>query len=150
MTPIKSFKQTWGDDFFTSRGFTMVPNAVLEFAAKLHLHSKHIAVITAALYWKWDSRRPYPSIDSLAAAAGCSNRTVQRALDDLEHRNLVKVLPGCDKNGGQTSNLIDFTPLREAINGLSRVDLPAWAHEYTDPRQASLPLETESDESYRW
>lgn len=143
LPPSQPFEQVWGGDFFTSRGFTMVPNAVIEFAAKLHLQSKHIALITAALYWKWDDRKPYPCIRSLAAAAGCSYRTVQRTLADLERRNLVKVLPSRDKNGQQSSNLIDFTPLREAINEMTRVDLPAWAHDHIDPRQPSLP-------SYEW
>ncbi len=128
LNPSQPWKQKWGDDFFSGRGFVQVPCALLEFAPALRLRAKHIAVLAAILYWKYDARDPYPSIHHIAAAAGTSTRTVQRVLRDLEARKLLIIHRAVnDGNARQTSNSFDLRPLRGAINRLRRLALPPWA-----------------------
>ena len=130
LPPSQPWRQKWGDDFFATRGYTQLPNALLEFAPKLHLKARHIAVIAAILYWKWDDRDPYPSIHTIASASGTSNRTVQRALRELERWHLLIIRPAASgPNGRQTQNTFDFRPLRLAINKLQRLGLPVWARD---------------------
>jgi len=127
LNPSQPWKQKWGDDFFSSRGYTQLPNALLEFAPQLHLHAKHLAVLAAILYWKFNDRDPFPSIHNIAAASGTSTRTVQRVLRELQERKLIIIHPAVCQDGRQTANSIDFRPLRHAINKLKRLGLPAWA-----------------------
>lgn len=128
LNPSQPWKQKWGDDFFSDRGYVQLPNALLEFAPQLHLKATHIAVITAILYWKFDHRDPFPSIHNIAAASGTSTRTVQRVLRDLEYRKLIIIHhQTIRRDARQTANAIDFRPLRHAINKLKRLGLPPWA-----------------------
>jgi len=122
-----------------------LPNALLEYAHQLQLRATHLAVIAAILYWKWDERDPYPTIHTIAQASGTSVRTVQRTLRELEQMELLIIHHTVRRrNGSQTTNTFDFTPLRRRINKLSRLGLPTWARDRFSA-QPSLPALLEAE-----
>lgn len=123
------WRQKWGDDYFAQRGFVSVPSALVEYAGELGIEPAEGWLICCILYWKWTAEPPYPSIAHIAKAVNRSENSVRRYLDSLEEKGLIRVIPSFDETGRQTSNLIDFEPLREKINELGRFELPAWAHD---------------------
>jgi len=137
--PKATFKQKWGDDFFTSRGFIQFPSALLEFAGHVGLTAQEISVILALLYWKFSSTTPYPSMTTIADQINRHPRSVQRTLRGLEERGWIKITTTYFPDGSQGANLIDFTPLRREINKHGRLDLPPWALDKL-PAQNALPL----------
>ncbi len=138
--PKATFQQKWGDDFFSSRGFIQFPSALLEFSAHVGLTAPEISAILALLYWKFSSSIPYPSISLIAAQLNKDARTVQRTLRGLEDRGWIKITTAHFPDGRQGANLIDFTPLRRAINKHGRLGLPPWALDKL-PAQDPLPLD---------
>ena len=123
------WRQKWGEDYFAQRGFVAVPSAVIEYAQELGIEPAEGWLICCILYWKWTEEPPYPSLAHIAQAVNKSERSVQRYLDSLEEKGLIRVVPQFDEDGRQTSNTIDFELLREKINELGRFELPAWAHD---------------------
>lgn len=140
MTDPQTFRQKWGDDFFTSRGFIQFPSALLESAADVRLSGHDFGIILALLYWKFTRQPPYPSLSTLANQLGTTPRTVQRHLRSLEDRGWIKITTGYLPDGRQGANEVDFTPLRETINDKGRLGLPTWALDKLPP-QESLPFE---------
>jgi len=142
--PKATFRQKWGDDWFSSRGFIQFPSALLEFAGHVGLSAPELSVILALLYWKFSSSTPYPSVATIAAQINKDARTVQRTLRALEDRGWIKITTAYHPDGSQGANLIDFTPLRSAINKHGRLGLPAWALDKLPPQDA-LPFSPDDD-----
>lgn len=127
MTNPQTFRQKWGDDFFASRGFIQFPSALLEYVGDIGLTAADISVVLALLYWKFDGAPPYPSVATIADQLGKSPRAVQRTLRGLEERGWITIHAAYAPDGQQGANLVDFTPLRKAINHRGRLKLPSWA-----------------------
>jgi len=118
MSEQTSFVQRWGDDAFTQRGFTMFPNAVLEHAAELGIGPQEGWMLCHILYFKRNTDHPRPSLSTLAQRLGKSPDSVRRYLRSLEKRGLLRIEASYTENGGQATNVLDFTPLREHVNKL--------------------------------
>ena len=56
----------------------------------------------------------WPGIKTIAGELGLSPRTVQRALADLEHRQLIEKRPRHRANGSLTSNLYRLTAAKKS------------------------------------
>lgn len=138
--PKLTFKQKWGDDFFSGRGFIQFPSAILEFAGRAGLTAAELSIILALLYWKFTSSCPYPSVQTIADQLSRTPRTIQRTLRGLEARGWIKITPAHYPDGRQGANLIDFTPMRTEINKQGHLGLPAWALDKLSS-QSRLPLD---------
>lgn len=68
------------------RGFTSVPNKVL-FATGLSMAAKCLYSILLAFAWQEDEC--FPGQERLAEAAGCTDRTVRKYLEELKYFGLV-------------------------------------------------------------
>lgn len=68
------------------RNFTTVPNVVLT-APGLSLAAK--ALYAILLMFAWQNNECWPGQDKLAEAAGCSDRTVRKYLDELRDYGLI-------------------------------------------------------------
>lgn len=133
----QTFRQKWGDDFFASRGYIQFPSAILEYLGAI-LKPNELVLILTLLYWKFDDRRPFPSIHTLADCLAVTPRSLQRTLHTLQTNGWIKIYAAYDHSGRQLANEIDFRPLRAEINKKARLGLPGWALDKLTP-QIRLP-----------
>lgn len=72
-------------------GFVVIPSALLRFQHQLKIDSNEMVVLLNLLmsWWKSDDM-PYPRTSTLAHRIGVSTRTVQRQLQSLEDKELIK------------------------------------------------------------
>ena len=111
-----TFSQKWGDDPFTALGHTQVPNALIEYAARLGLAPEECWLIVCLLRFKHTPADPYPSQGRLAALVGQSEDTIRRLLKRIERRGLMHVERVRGDLGYYTHSVYDFQPLRAALN----------------------------------
>lgn len=120
----KTFSQKWGDDPFTSMGYTQVPNALIQYAAQLELRSEECWLICCILKFKFDKNNPTPRQEDLARLFGQSIDTVQRTVKKIMDKNLLRVERVRSDFGRFTHMVYDFTPLRYALNECYYADHP--------------------------
>ena len=123
-TTKKTFSQKWGDDPFTSIGYTQVPNALIHYAARLELRSEECWLICCVLKFKFDESNPTPRQEDLAKLFGQSVDTVQRTAKKMVTKNLLRVEHVRGDLGRFTHMVYDFTPLRHALNECYYADHP--------------------------
>ncbi len=119
-----TFSQKWGDDPFTQMGHTQVPNALVEYAARLGLKSEECWLICCVLRFKYSADNPRPTQETLARLFGQSVDTVQRTVKKIMAKNLLKVERARSDGGTFTHTIYDFTPLRFALNECYYQDHP--------------------------
>jgi hypothetical protein len=119
-----TFSQKWGDDPFTAMGYTQAPNALIEYAARLHLTPEECWLIVCILRFKHTPENPYPSQAKLAALFGQSERTIRRLVDKVEQRGLLSITRVRGDHGHFTHIVYDFSALRAALNACYYEDHP--------------------------
>ena len=122
--PRLTFSQKWGEDPFTSLGHTQVPNALVEYAARLGLKSEECWLICCILRFKYSADNPRPTQETLAKLFGQSVDTVQRTAKKIVDKKLLKVERMRSDLGKYTHTVYDFTPLRFALNETYYQDHP--------------------------
>lgn len=103
-------------------GFTVLPNhliAMNRFLPPEMRISPTAFVVLAQILVNWWSREehPFPSKASIAERAGLSERQVQRALTELEKKEMLKRRPRFTAAGGRSSNEYDLRPLADRVEG---------------------------------
>ena len=88
--PSEIFEK-WGDA--GRAGFQAVPDLLLKHQGKLGLNPTELAVLlNVSMYWWYADRKPFPRPTTIARRMGSTVRTVQRALANLEKKDvLIKV-----------------------------------------------------------
>jgi hypothetical protein len=119
-----TFSQKWGDDPFTQMGHTQVPNALVEYAARLNLRSEECWLVCCILRFKYSTDNPRPTQETLARLFGQSVDTVQRTVKKIVSKKLLKVERARADGGTFTHTVYDFTPLRFALNECYYQDHP--------------------------
>ena len=114
----------WGDDV-AGRGFTQIPNYLLlinQFLDEEKALSPLELLILVQLVGAWwkKSEAPFPSMRTLAARCGTSERQVQRAVGKLEKALLLKRIKRRQK-GIIASNAYDLSPLVEMLNEIAKL-----------------------------
>jgi len=72
-------------------GFQPVPHTLFKHQAALGLsNSEMVALLNILDFWWLSDRLPFPGVAMLAKRMGVSERSVQRAVEKLEQRQLVK------------------------------------------------------------
>ncbi len=99
------------------RGFTSTPNRVL-CNAVLSMGARF--VYTLLLSYAWQDDRCFPGQERLARDVGCSVRTVQRYLTELEEAGEIRVI----QQGLQRPNIYVILDRRSDTTQLSRQDAP--------------------------
>lgn len=94
-------------------GYTSLPNLLLSARKKLRISAGEMLVILAIESFRWDQRKPFPSLTALGLKTGLTVRSVRRHITDLERKGIIKRV----RRSG-TSNAYDLSPL---INVLDRV-----------------------------
>lgn len=102
-------------------GFTMVPAALLRGQRRLGIGRSELAVLLHLLdHWWKAEEMPWPSKETLAERLDCSDKTVQRALQNLEKAKLLNRKERYHKgSGGRTSSEYDLAPLVERLKEIA-------------------------------
>lgn len=106
--------EKWGDDV-AARGFAQVPNYLLYINQFLEDDNRFsplemlLLIQLVGAWWK-KGENPFPSVRTLAARCGTSDRQVLRALAELEKAGMVKREKRREK-GLIASNTYDLGPL---------------------------------------
>lgn len=110
----------FGDEIL-ARGFTVIPNLLLEFYAEAGMTEGEL-VCTLVIWQFWrDKEWPYPSIALIAKRMKKTTRQVQRYIDALNEKELLDVeLRFTGHHGIQSSNAYDFTRMIARVKVLAR------------------------------
>jgi DNA-binding MarR family transcriptional regulator len=104
--PDLSMANKWGSQI-VHLGWTSVPNALIRHMGALDISPAEMVVICYLIMFWWEKDRlPFPSIMKMAAEVGVSSKTIERKLDSLEKKMLIKKEERLGK-----SNQYDLSPL---------------------------------------
>lgn len=94
------------------KGFTALPNVLLLYSNELELDSLDIMIVLhIASYW-WESERlPHPSKARIAASLKVDPRTVQRRIQAMEKKGLIKRKARKTRAGDNDTNEYDLSGL---------------------------------------
>ena len=108
------FAEKWGDA--AALGFSQIPDVLLTSQDKLGIDVTEMVVLLNVLsYWWYDERKPFPKSSTIAQRTGLSPRTVQRALQKLEQKEIVK-----KTKSDWGYRMFDPAPLVEKLGVLAR------------------------------
>ena len=108
------FVEKWGDA--AALGFSQVPDALLTNQDKLGIDVTEMVVLLNVLsYWWYDERKPFPKSSTIAQRTGLSPRTVQRALQNLQQKDIVR-----KTKSDWGYRMFDPAPLVEKLGALAR------------------------------
>lgn len=100
-------------------GFVAVPSLLLRSQARLGLTCVEVVVLTNILmHWWHRSEWPYPRLSVIANRMAASSRTVQRAVQNLEDKGLVKRLPSESLTTGRVVRRFDLSGLVKRLRTL--------------------------------
>ena len=102
-------------------GYTVIPSALLRGQARLGIGANELAVLVHLLeHWWRPNEMPWPSKATIAARLSVSDKTVQRALKNLEEAKLLHRNERYHKTGGRTSNEYDLRPLVKRLAEIAK------------------------------
>lgn len=113
----------WGDGIL-DKGFTLVPNVLLDHYVELGLADRHMVLIEVLLRFGHGRRQVYPSQKTLAGKTGNTVRRVQKIIRELREMGYLQVykryLKPENSNPRKTSNMYDLTNLLEKLRDVVR------------------------------
>lgn len=83
-----NFEEKWSPSI-AKKGFTMIPNLLLQNISELELTPIETVVLILIESHRWDMRMPYPSVEKLSKMIGVSTRTISRATSSLIEKRLL-------------------------------------------------------------
>lgn len=144
----RALEERWGSSL-THRGWTAVPNLLLEYQGRLQLKDQEVILLMHIMKFWWEKdKAPYPAVKTLAKQLGKDERSVRRALKRLEEHPYPQEAWGFPPgylwrekrtkvDGGQDSNAFNLIPLKRALKAL--VDEEIAIREAKQKRQPSTP-----------
>lgn len=109
---IYASERRWGRSAIAA-GFTILPNTLIEKMAALSLEPIDMCIILfLAKFWWTLEAPPFPAKETIAAALGCSKRTVQRRITYLVEQKLLKREK---RRGPLGTNSYRLEPLAKAL-----------------------------------
>lgn len=108
-------EERWSPDV-AAKGFSAVPTLFLNQYAQLDITPTEAMLIIHLMSYKWDARRPFPSISMLRKKLGLSDGQVRALLRRLERQK--RLLKRIQRIG--RSNEFDFSPLIRRLEELQQ------------------------------
>lgn len=117
--------EKWGDAV-AARGFAQIPNYLMQI--NHFLDSEHqlsptelLVLLQVVGTWWRTGDKPFPSMKTLAARCGVSERQVQRAVNALEKRKLLERVKRRHQRGIIASNAYSLAPLVEILGEIAKI-----------------------------
>jgi DNA-binding MarR family transcriptional regulator len=139
------FALIWSSEV-ASRGWTQVPNALLEAQGVLGIKSTEMVTLISLLSFMWDRKYPFPSVGTLAKRAGLKRATVQRHLRMLQERGLIERKPRFNQ-----TNVYIITPLILELHTVTKEYLKSGVYQNIDGGGVKelIPNKTHSKNTYK-
>ena len=113
-TTLKTNEAKWGKALMGA-GWCAVPNVIIERQKAIGLDAIDMNILLHLMrYWWTADKLPRPSKSTIAAAIGCTPRTVQRRIAEMEKGKLIKRIPQHGSDNSRKTNLYSFEGLIEA------------------------------------
>jgi hypothetical protein len=130
----------WGEKI-VERGFTQVPNYLMMInqflAEERRLTPVQLLVLLQLVYNWWEKDKPpFPSMQTMARRLGVSERQVQRAITDLEKKDIIKRVKRAQGNL-RASNAYDMSGLVSILGEVAE----AYLNAYPRRRRARVGLD---------
>ena len=129
----RKFSNKWSPAI-QDHGYTNIPNLLLVYRKALGITPSEFIVIVAIESFRWDNRRPYPSLEAISKRACLSRRRTRAVVETLEGKGYVKRT----RRTGQT-NLYNIEWLIHRLDQFATSSLPQGKKE--PPRWAETRLE---------
>lgn len=100
-------------------GYTAIPNMLLICSKELGITPPEFMTLAAILSFKWDERRPTPSVGTICKLTNSTTRTARKHIASLEKKGLLKRV---ERN--YQTNEYDFSPLVQKLDKLAQMNLP--------------------------
>ena len=114
-----SVDQKWGAA--SKAGFSQVPDVLLKAQNALGLSSTELVVLLNINMAWWEAdRMPFPSAAGIARRMGLGPRTVERAVNSLVDKGLIRKRSISGQRGRR--NVYDLSPLVERLSRISMKD----------------------------
>lgn len=117
----KATMTTWGNKIL-DKGFTLVPNTLLERFSEIGITPKEMIVIMIMLRFAYYGKRPYPAEKTIAQTTGIGERSVIRIINNLKLKGYLTIQKRYIKNENgfikRTSNIYNLSGLYRKISSL--------------------------------
>jgi hypothetical protein len=112
----------WGDAVLP--GFQPVPDVLIRHMGALDISSTELAVIlNITLHWWGTGSMPFPRPSAIARRMNVTARTVERAIAELEKKELLKRLRPEPRVGQTSIRRFDLSGLKKRLEILGRSDM---------------------------
>ncbi len=116
----RALTKKWGAKVI-ARKYAVIPSVLLQGQARLSINPTDLAVLVHLIehWWKPDDM-PWPSKRRIAERLGVSDKTVQRAIVNLEKQGLVERKRRFYRTGGRATNEYDLRPLVQRLKEIAK------------------------------
>ena len=121
MHEVEHIRDRWGTSITTgAAGFTAVPSVLIRYQSTIELSSTELVVLLNLIthWWRADEL-PYVRPTTIASRMGLDRRTVERALQSLEARGLIRRLPGESGKDKLTIRRFDLSGLVNMLTAIA-------------------------------
>ncbi|MBZ0331000.1 helix-turn-helix domain-containing protein [Halomonas sp. ANAO-440] len=146
----RALEERWGSSL-TRRGWTAIPNVLLEYQGRLRLKDQEVILLLHLMKFWWERDQiPYPSVATLAKHLGKDERSVRRALKRLEDHSYpqeewglepgyLRRKPRKKAHGGQDSNGFNLQPLKRVLEKLVKEEA-----DFKEAQQQRQPIKRQA------
>ena len=121
---VRALDARWGRDVIQVKGWTGIPNLLLERQQALNIDAIKLNILLVLLKHWWEKKKmPFPSKSKIGEMIGRDPSTVQRHIRLMEKQGLLVRNNRYFEAGGQSSNEYDLTGLLTALSGLAKQEL---------------------------
>ena len=121
MRKVEHIHERWGASVTTgAAGFTAVPSVLIRYQSTIGLSSTELVVLLNLITHWWRAEElPYVRTTTIANRMDVDRRTVERALQSLEARGLIRRLPGEKHKDRLTVRRFDLAGLVDTLTGIA-------------------------------
>ena len=118
---LQRSRKKWGSA--ADAGFQIIPDVLFRCQRFLALDATDIVILAnILLHWWYEEQLPHPRPSVIAKRMNVSTRTVERHIEAMERRGLLKRLPSQIKNG-RTVRPFDLTSLVAQLKNFAAENL---------------------------
>ena len=121
MREVEKIDVRWGTSVTKgATGFTAVPSVLIRYQSTIGLSSTELVVLLNLItHWWRANELPYVRTTTIASRMDIDRRTVERALQSLEARSLIRRLPGEKRKDQLTVRRFDLSGLVDTLTGIA-------------------------------
>lgn len=121
MREVEHIHERWGTSVTAgATGFTAVPSVLIRYQSTIGLSSTELVVLLNLIthWWRADEL-PYVRPTTIANRMDVDRRTVERAIQSLESRGLIRRLKGEKRKDKLTVRRFDLAGLVDTLTGIA-------------------------------